>query len=77
MSEDDVDRLDRNRRHFLTVATAVTGLVGVGGHRNVETDHLCDPPRRGAGGVDDHGRIVSTLIGDDTSDFAAFGIDVF
>ena len=30
MSEDDVDRLDRNRRHFLTVATAVTGLVGVG-----------------------------------------------
>jgi ubiquinol-cytochrome c reductase iron-sulfur subunit len=30
MNEDDVDRLDRNRRHFLTVATAVTGLVGVG-----------------------------------------------
>lgn len=30
MSEDDVDRLDRNRRHFLTVATAVTGLAGVG-----------------------------------------------
>ncbi|MDX1498554.1 MAG: ubiquinol-cytochrome c reductase iron-sulfur subunit [Woeseiaceae bacterium] len=29
MSEDDVDRLDRNRRHFLTVATAVTGLAGV------------------------------------------------
>lgn len=30
MSEDDVDRLDRNRRHFLTIATAVTGLAGVG-----------------------------------------------
>ena len=30
MNEDDVDRLDRNRRHFLTVATAVTGLAGVG-----------------------------------------------
>ena len=30
MNDDDVDRLDRNRRHFLTVATAVTGLVGVG-----------------------------------------------
>ena len=30
MNEDDVDRLDRNRRHFLTVATAVTGAVGVG-----------------------------------------------
>ena len=30
MNEDDADRLDRNRRHFLTVATAVTGLVGVG-----------------------------------------------
>jgi len=30
MNEDDVDRLDRNRRHFLTVATAVTGLVGAG-----------------------------------------------
>lgn len=30
MNEDDVDRLDRNRRHFLTVATAVAGAVGVG-----------------------------------------------
>jgi ubiquinol-cytochrome c reductase iron-sulfur subunit len=30
MSEDDVDRIDRNRRHFLTVATAVTGIAGVG-----------------------------------------------
>lgn len=30
MSDDDVDRLDRNRRHFLTIATAVTGLAGVG-----------------------------------------------
>lgn len=30
MNEDDVDRLDRNRRHFLAVATAVTGLAGVG-----------------------------------------------
>ena len=30
MNEDDVDRVDRNRRHFLTVATAVTGLAGVG-----------------------------------------------
>jgi len=30
MSEDDVDRIDRNRRHFLTVATAVTGAVGAG-----------------------------------------------
>ncbi len=29
MSEDDVERLDRNRRHFLSVATAVTGLAGV------------------------------------------------
>ncbi len=29
MNEDDVDRLDRNRRHFLTVATMVTGAVGV------------------------------------------------
>ena len=25
-----IDRLDRNRRHFLTVATAVAGAVGVG-----------------------------------------------
>ena len=30
MNEDDVDRIDRNRRHFLTVATAVTGVAGVG-----------------------------------------------
>jgi ubiquinol-cytochrome c reductase iron-sulfur subunit len=30
MNEDDVDRIDRNRRHFLTVATAVTGAVGAG-----------------------------------------------
>ena len=30
MNEDDVDRIDRNRRHFLTVATAVTGAIGVG-----------------------------------------------
>ncbi len=29
MDEDDVESLDRNRRHFLTVATAVTGLAGV------------------------------------------------
>lgn len=30
MNEDDVDRIDRNRRHFLSIATAVTGAVGVG-----------------------------------------------
>jgi ubiquinol-cytochrome c reductase iron-sulfur subunit len=30
MNEDDVDRIDRNRRHFLSVATAVTGAVGIG-----------------------------------------------
>ena len=30
MTEDDVDRIDRNRRHFLTIATAVTGVVGAG-----------------------------------------------
>jgi ubiquinol-cytochrome c reductase iron-sulfur subunit len=30
MNEDDVDRINRNRRHFLTVATAVTGVAGVG-----------------------------------------------
>ena len=30
MSEDDADRIDRNRRHFLTVATAVTGAAGIG-----------------------------------------------
>ena len=30
MNDDDADRLDRNRRHFLTIATAVTGLAGIG-----------------------------------------------
>ena len=30
MNEDDVERLDRNRRHFLTVATVVTGIAGLG-----------------------------------------------
>ncbi len=30
MNDDDAARLDRNRRHFLTIATAVTGLAGVG-----------------------------------------------
>lgn len=30
MTEDDVDRIDRNRRHFLTVATVVTGAAGAG-----------------------------------------------
>jgi len=30
MNEDDVDRIDRNRRHFLTVATVVTGAAGAG-----------------------------------------------
>ncbi len=30
MNEDDVERINRNRRHFLTVATAVTGAAGVG-----------------------------------------------
>ena len=30
MTEDDVDRIDRNRRHFLTVATIVTGAAGAG-----------------------------------------------
>jgi len=30
MSDDDADRIDRNRRHFLTVATAVTGAAGAG-----------------------------------------------
>ncbi|HSG58497.1 MAG TPA: ubiquinol-cytochrome c reductase iron-sulfur subunit [Woeseiaceae bacterium] len=30
MNEDDADRIDQNRRHFLTIATAVTGAVGVG-----------------------------------------------
>ena len=30
MTEDDLDRIDRNRRHFLTVATVVTGVAGAG-----------------------------------------------
>jgi ubiquinol-cytochrome c reductase iron-sulfur subunit len=30
MNDDDVDRIDRNRRHFLTVATVATGVVGAG-----------------------------------------------
>lgn len=30
MNEDDVDRIDRNRRHFLTVATITTGAIGAG-----------------------------------------------
>jgi len=30
MTDDDLDQIDRNRRHFLTVATAVTGLAGAG-----------------------------------------------
>ena len=30
MTDDDVDRIDRNRRHFLTVATVVTGAAGAG-----------------------------------------------
>ncbi len=30
MTDDDLDQIDRNRRHFLTIATAVTGLVGAG-----------------------------------------------
>ena len=30
MTDDDLDQIDRNRRHFLTVATAVTGLTGAG-----------------------------------------------
>jgi ubiquinol-cytochrome c reductase iron-sulfur subunit len=30
MTDDDNDQIDRNRRHFLTVATAVTGLAGAG-----------------------------------------------
>lgn len=28
MTDDDMDQIDRNRRHFLTVATAVTGIAG-------------------------------------------------
>lgn len=30
MNNDDTAQIDRNRRHFLTVATAVTGAVGAG-----------------------------------------------
>ncbi|MDX1509688.1 MAG: ubiquinol-cytochrome c reductase iron-sulfur subunit [Woeseiaceae bacterium] len=30
MNDDELDQIDRNRRHFLTVATAVTGLAGAG-----------------------------------------------
>lgn len=30
MNDDDLDQIDRNRRHFLTIATAVTGLAGAG-----------------------------------------------
>jgi ubiquinol-cytochrome c reductase iron-sulfur subunit len=30
MTEDDLDRIDRNRRHFLTIATVVTGVAGAG-----------------------------------------------
>ncbi len=30
MTEDDADRIDRNRRHFLTIAAAATGAVGAG-----------------------------------------------
>ena len=30
MTNDDLDQTDRNRRHFLSVATAVTGMVGAG-----------------------------------------------
>ena len=30
MTDDDLDQIDRNRRHFLTVATAATGAVGAG-----------------------------------------------
>jgi len=30
MTDDDLDQTDRNRRHFLAVATTVTGLVGAG-----------------------------------------------
>ncbi len=30
MTDDDLDQIDRNRRHFLGVATAVTGLAGAG-----------------------------------------------
>ncbi len=30
MTDDDIDQIDQNRRHFLTVATAVTGIAGAG-----------------------------------------------
>jgi ubiquinol-cytochrome c reductase iron-sulfur subunit len=30
MSEEDVDQIDQKRRHFLTVATVVTGVAGAG-----------------------------------------------
>lgn len=30
MNDDEMERIDRNRRHFLTVATAVTGIAGAG-----------------------------------------------
>ncbi len=30
MTDDDLDQIDRNRRHFLAIATAITGLVGAG-----------------------------------------------
>jgi len=30
MTDDDLDQIDRNRRHFLSIATAVTGLAGFG-----------------------------------------------
>ena len=30
MTDDDLDQIDRNRRHFLTVATVVTGAAGAG-----------------------------------------------
>ena len=30
MNDDEMERLDRNRRHFLTIAAAVTGLAGAG-----------------------------------------------
>ncbi len=30
MTDDDLNQIDRNRRHFLTVATAVTGAAGAG-----------------------------------------------
>jgi ubiquinol-cytochrome c reductase iron-sulfur subunit len=30
MNDDEMEQLDRNRRHFLTVATTITGLAGAG-----------------------------------------------